>query len=369
MQQSDCIRTLESKKISFRKESDDFVLTLKERVHLYFQEHKISHKATVTMYLKVCSYFVFVLGIYTLLLTGIGGSFALLSLYLLLGFSLSIGMMNVSHDALHGALVSNPKINRAFGYFMDLFGTSSYYWKKEHVVDHHTFTNIADHDADLDVPFLLRLSQTAPLRRFHRFQQWYAPFLYSLNLIHWIYVSDFKRFYALFFSKKQTSAKPTKLEIFLMLFFKCVHIALFVGVPLIVLEAPFWLIIIGYIGFLSVSGITLTTIFQLAHIVENVAFPLPNEEGKMETNFIKHQMHTTSNFAMNSRLVGFLFGGLNFQIEHHLFPHVCHMHLSAIAPIVRATAQEYSIPYHHNPSFFKGLRSHFRTLKKLGSCP
>jgi linoleoyl-CoA desaturase len=358
---------LELKRVSFNKEEGcDFNTILKKRVSSYFTEKKRSTKANKSMLVKSLVMMGLVALNYTAILCGFTGGIGTGILFALLGFLVATGTMNIAHDALHGAYVSNPKGNRALGFLMDLFGASSFYWKKEHTVDHHTFTNIAEHDADLDVPILLRLCPKAPLRFFHRFQHWYAPLLYSLNLIHWVYVSDLKRIYNIFTNRFTGPLKPSRKETFFLCFFKVLHVCLFLVLPIIALPIPWWQVFLGYIGFLSVTGITMTVVFQLAHIVENVAFPLPNEEGKIENSFTKHQLATTSNFATKSKLVGFLFGGLNFQVEHHLFPHICHEHLKEIAPIVRQTAEEFGVPYYENPSFFAAVRSHFRTLKKLG---
>lgn len=357
----------ESKKISFdNEEGRDFHTVLKQRVNQYFKEHNISPKANFFMNFKAIFLMSLFFLTYSFFLTFSTGGVGVIGFFILLGVSISIGTMNFAHDALHGAYFSHPFGNRVLGLFMDLCGASSYYWKKEHTVDHHTYTNIAEHDADLDVPIVLRLCPKAPYRPYHRFQQWYAPFLYCLNLLHWIYFSDPKRIYRIYKNKSTNTVRPSNWEIFYLFFFKFVHVAAFLVIPSIFLPVPFWQVLTGYLCMVFTMGLTLTVIFQLAHIVENVAFPLPNAEGKIENSFLYHQLATTSNFAMNSKLVSFLFGGLNFQVEHHIFPHICHIHLSKIAPIVQATTKEFGLPYHANPSFFAALRSHFRTLKKLG---
>ncbi len=358
---------LELKKVSFNKdESCDFISVLRERINLYFKNRQLSPKAGFFMYLKSIFLTSLVVINYAAILADFGAWS--IGLYVLLGFFISFSTMNIAHDALHGSYLSRSFGNRILGLTMDLSGASSFYWKKEHTIDHHTFTNIVEHDADLDVPIVLRLCPKAPYRSFHRFQQWYAPFLYSLNFIHWIYYSDPKRIYRIF-KDREKAGNPSKKEVFLLILFKIIHIFVFLGVPIMTLTIPLWQVLIGYLSFLATAGIVLTTIFQLAHIVENVAFPLPNEHGKMENSFAKHQLSTTSNFAMKNKIVSFLFGGLNFQIEHHLFPHICHTHLYKIAPIVESTAKEFGLPYHQNFSFFSALRSHFNTLKKLGKSP
>jgi linoleoyl-CoA desaturase len=252
---------------------------------------------------------------------------------------------------------------------MDLSGASSFYWKKEHTIDHHTFTNIADHDCDIGVPYVLRLCPKAPRYWFHRFQHIYAPLLYSINLIKWVYYSDLKRIYTILKLKNNAPGNPSNTEIFLLIAFKFIHLFIFAALPIMILPYAWWIVVLGYFTFLAAAGLTMTVIFQLAHIVESVAFPLPNDEGKIENSFLKHQLETTSNFAVNSWLVNFLFGGLNFQVEHHIFPHVCHTHLRKISPIVKQTAEEFGLPYHSNPTFFSAISSHFKTLKKFGNNP
>ncbi|MBS0604159.1 MAG: acyl-CoA desaturase [Verrucomicrobia bacterium] len=303
---------------------------------------------------------------YALLLSGFGGPVGFFLSFVAFGFMISIGTMNISHDAQHGAYAKTNPGNRILSLLMDLFGASSFYWKKEHTIDHHTFTNIDHHDADLGVPYVLRLCPNAPRKWFHRFQHIYAPFLYAMNLIRWVYYSDTKRIWNIIKLRNKAPGNPSDMEIFLLIAFKFIHIFLFVAVPIMILPFAWWFIVLGYFTFLATAGLVLTVIFQLAHIVENVAFPLPNEEGKIDNSFLKHQLATTANFAMDSRLANFLFGGLNFQVEHHIFPHVCHTHLRKIAPIVRSTAHEFGLPYNENPTFMAAIASHFKTLKKLG---
>lgn len=358
------------KKISFSKEEGrDFTTVLRERVNLFFKERGLSPRANLSMYLKSLFYALLVGFNYALILLNPFGEFGFFISYLFFGLTIAIGTMNIAHDALHGAYASTSPGNRVLGLLMDLFGASSFYWRKEHTIDHHTFTNIAEHDSDLGVPYVLRLCPKAPRLKFHRFQHLYAPFLYCLNLIKWVYYSDVKRIFKALNFKKRTPTSPSLTELLVLIGFKFIHIGLFIVLPILILPYAWWMIILAYLLFMAAAGLTLTLIFQLAHIVENVDFPLPNDDGKIESSFLKHQLATTSNFAVNNWLVNFMFGGLNFQVEHHIFPHVCHTHLRKIAPLVKATAQEFDLPYNESPSFISAVRSHFRTLKNLGRNP
>jgi linoleoyl-CoA desaturase len=353
-------------KISFTKEEKgDFISALRDKVNLYMKENKISSRADFSMYLKSSVFLLIVLSLFSLLILFQNISYVFLPLSVAIGFFISTGSMNVVHDALHGAYLKNPQKNRLLGFLMDFIGVSSFYWKKEHTVDHHTFTNIKDFDADLDVPFILRLSPEAKKIAFHRYQHFYAPLLYCLNFFHWAYISDFKRIYHIVMGTAKE--KPSSKEAFFLIFFKLIHICLFVVIPLLTFDNSWYIILMGYVFYLFSASLTMTTVFQLAHIVENVAFPTPTQEGKIANSFARHQLATTSNFATKSKIAEFLFGGLNFQIEHHLFPLLCHIHLRKIAPIVEQTAHEYGLEYHKNETFFKALKSHFATLKKLGA--
>jgi linoleoyl-CoA desaturase len=75
---------------------------------------------------------------------------AVLSLYGLNGFCAAMIGFNISHDAVHGSYTSNKTINGLLGATFNLLGTSDYVWKIKHNVVHHTYTNIPDHDSDVD---------------------------------------------------------------------------------------------------------------------------------------------------------------------------------------------------------------------------
>lgn len=341
------------------KNGIDFSTVLKQRVQDHIQQLNLSTKANLMMVMKSIFFMGLISLAYGFLLLGKGGGgWALEGRYCLLGILSAFGALNIVHDALHDSYTKYRWVNRLLGFIMDIFGGSSFYWKKEHAVDHHTFTNIIGHDVDLNVPFLIRVCPEGKRYPIQRFQHFYAPLLYCLNLMRWTWFSDYKRMV-----RTLRSTKPLYGDVFVALFFKAAHISAFLIIPMLVLNAAWWQILIGYISFLAVIGLILTTIFQLAHIVEHVAFPVPDDKGQIENHFFKHQILTTANFATKNPLVNFFIGGLNFQIEHHLFSHICHIHLPKIAKIVKKTAQEFGLPYHENPSFFKALRSHFRLLR------
>jgi len=353
-------------KITFNNEIlKEFTQTLRGKVHDYFKERQLSTRANKWMYAKSLFFLLIVISLYSLMLSGWAQGIWFFVVYLFLGFMSGCAAMNIAHDALHGAYFKNKYNNRLVGFVMDILGGSSFYWKYGHTVQHHLFTNVDGQDVDINASFLLRLCPHQKRYVFHRFQHIYAPLLYSVNLIRWIYFSDYKRV-VLAFRDRQEQPKFSWAEILALLGFKLLHIVLFLGLPLLLLPFPWWQVVLGYLGFLAVLGFTMTLVFQLAHIVEEVDYPMPDGTGHIEDNFIHHQLITTTNFANRSRWICFLFGGLNFQVEHHIFPQICHIHLAKISRIVRETAREFQMPYHENRTFLSAVWSHFGMLRKLG---
>jgi linoleoyl-CoA desaturase len=282
-------------------------------------------------------------------------------LFIAFGVIQALMGFNISHDALHGALSASAKINRGFGYFFDWNGESSYVWKKTHNIQHHTFTNITGHDDDINKAPLLRFSPHDPWQPLNRYQHFYTLPLYAMITFSWIYWGDWV---ALFDAGKKGQLSWQDAAIFSL--FKGVNFLIMVLLPFLALSVPVGFILICLIVMNMVASLVLSLVFQLAHLVEGVEFPLPNNEGIMESEWAIHELRTTSNFATDNPFLTWFLGGLNFQIEHHLFPQVCHIHYPKIAPIVKMTAKEFGVPYHEQPTFMRALGSHLRLLKKFG---
>lgn len=338
---------------------EDFLTAVRRKVDLYFKRTGKSRNATRQHRVKVLLMFTAWIGLYTTILLQPFSASVLLLLAIALGVLTGILGINVSHDAAHGSFSRNPKVNKLLGYTYDLIGMSSYVWRITHNGGHHTFTNIAGHDPDIDKPFLLRLTPQSPRLWFHSYQNWYIWFLYSLVSLNWIYISD----YVYFFKEMK---KAPFYETVLFFFFKVVNALIFVVTPLMVMTLPWWQIMIGYVALQMAGGFAVALIFQLAHLVENVGFPEPDDEGLVHNQWGVHELLTTSNFGTDSPFLTYTLGGLNFQVEHHLFPHIAHSHYHEISPIVRETAEEFNLPYNENASFAAAVASHWRLLKKLG---
>lgn len=252
---------------------------------------------------------------------------------------------------------------------LDLVGASSLVWKLQHNVLHHSYTNIDEHDDDINAPFFLRFSPNAPLNKLHRYQHLYAWFFYSLSTLSWVTAKDFirlKRYYNKGLVKNEQEYKKA---ILILIAHKLIYFACILGLPIIFSPFSSGLIILGFILMHFVTGFTITMVFQIAHIVEDVNFPLPNEFGVVEGERILHQLATTCNFAPNNKLLFWFIGGLNFQVEHHLFPDICHVHYYEISKIVKQTAEEFNVPYHSKPHFIPAVFDHFKMLYLLGRTP
>ncbi|MBC3538920.1 fatty acid desaturase family protein [Rufibacter sediminis] len=343
-----------------------FYATARLRVDAYLKGKGGEKHATPAMWRKTAFFLLGALALYGLILSNAFGVWTMFGLALLLGvFSAFIGF-NVCHDAIHGALSSNSKVNKVFSFVFNLIGASPYVWNLTHNVVHHTYTNIPGHDEDIEVaPGLIRVDPNEKVNKVQRFQHIYAFGLYSLSSLSWVLRKDYIKFFQKQIGEQDTANHPKK-EYYKLFLYKAIYYVLFIVLPLVVLDITWWQFIIGFLGLHLAEGLVMGLVFQLAHVVEGTDFPEPNAQGNMEEAWADHQMRTTANFATKNKLAGFFLGGLNQQIEHHLFPKVCHIHYPGISEIVKKTAFEFGLPYIESPTFSKALGSHYRMLKKLG---
>lgn len=284
-------------------------------------------------------------------------------LALLLGaFAAFIGF-NVCHDAIHGSFSSKPWVNSMLSYVFNLIGANYKVWEATHNVVHHTYTNIKGHDEDIEVaPGLLRMHKEDKITKIQRWQHIYAFALYGLASFSWVFRKDFVKFFSPIVKQY---ARPTRREHIELFVYKGIYYFLFIVLPLVVMDITWYQYIIGFLFMHISEGLILGLVFQLAHVVEDTDFPVPNEKNQIEAAWAVHQMETTANFSSNSPLATFLCGGLNMQVEHHLFPKICHIHYPAISEIVKTTALEYGVPYNENATFLIALKSHYQVLKKF----
>ncbi len=354
--------------IKFRGEDQkEFYQVLRKRVDNYFKENNISKHANAEMVFKTifmfsCYFVPYVLMITTPLPIGLQ-----MLLWLIMGVGLSGIGMSIMHDANHGAYSSNKWVNKILGFSLNLVGGSIFNWNLQHNILHHTYTNITHYDEDIDDKLVLRFSPHTNVKGYHRFQVFYAFLFYGILTLYWATVKDIQQF--LRYNRngvnplKGTASKIAFIKIILS---KVFYFAYLIVIPVFVFKVQVGPWIAGFFLMHFLAGIVLTTVFQLAHTVEGTQHPMPSSEGTIENSWAVHQLCTTVDFATNNRLLSFYIGGLNFQVEHHLFPKICHVHYPKIAPIIKDTAREYNIPYMENRYFKDALMSHIRTLRRFG---
>ena len=353
-------------RVKFAKANDsDFYSTLNKRVEEYFASNKLSKNANRVMIFKTVFYPAILIIAYLVLILNQNPLIVQFMLWMVIGFFTAFIGVNISHDAIHGALSKHKKANSLLSYTFNLIGANAYMWGIMHNIVHHTYTNIDGQDEDIESVPLLRVSPHQKLLKINRYQYWYAFLLYGLGSLSWVFVKD----YVKFFKKKignYENKKHPRIEYFNLFFFKLVYYTIFLVLPMIFINASWWQILLGFLLLHFCEGITMAVIFMLAHIVEETNFPLPDAKGNIQNSWAVHQLYTTADFGRENNLLSFLCGGLNFQVEHHLFPRICHVHYKAISGIVKETAEEYSLPYITNPSFSGAIISHIRLLKRLG---
>ena len=354
------------KKVKFTNASKSaFYATVRKRVDAYFVDNEISTYANFAMWFKALFFLTALVTLYTLLLLGNMPAPVMLVLAVLLGMTGAFVGFNVCHDAIHKSFSKNKNVNLFFSFIFNLIGASSYVWNICHNIVHHTYTNIAGHDEDIDVaPGLIRFSELETVNKIQRYQHIYAFGLYSLAMLSWVFRKDYKKF----FQKKigEHVCNHPRSEYFKLFFYKAIYYTIFIVLPLLVMNITWWQFVIGFLAMQLAQGLVLGLVFQLAHVVEGTSFPSPDEDGNIEEAWAVHQLRTTANFAIESKTAAFLCGGLNRQIEHHLFPKVCHIHYPAIGLIVMETAAEFDLPYIQSTTFGGALVSHYKILRKLG---
>lgn len=344
----------------------DFASELKHKVQAYFTDNQISTHANAAMVIKTICMFGLAFIPYFLLMLFPFAVWQMLVLCVIMGIGIAGIGFAVQHDANHGAYSANENINKILGFSLSLIGGNDYMWRIKHNVLHHTFTNIHGKDEDISIVKFIRLAPNAPYSPIHKIQHWLAWFAYTILTISWVFYMDFpkiKRYNG--HGSPNPENKHPKSEIVMLFVMKAFYFFYAIALPIMVLDLAWWQILIGFTVTHLVAGFVLTTVFQLAHVVEDLDFPLPDAQGSIENSWFVHQMETTANFARNNQLVTWYVGGLNYQIEHHLFPKICSIHYPAISHIAEDTAKKYGVSYHNKNSLTQALASHYRTLKRF----
>ncbi|WP_289029387.1 acyl-CoA desaturase [uncultured Algoriphagus sp.] len=309
-------------------------------------------------------YFVPIIMVSTGLLTQ---TWQLFAAFILSGFGMAGIGMGIMHDAIHGTYSSNPKINKILSYTLNMVGANASVWRIQHNVLHHSFTNIHEGDDDINAPFFLRFSPNVKKNKLHPYQSWYTWFFYGLSTLSWVTTKDFirlDRYHKMGLVKGENAYRNTFLKV---LAWKVVYFAFTLGIPMIFSPFGVGQILLAFLVLHFITGLSISLVFQTAHIMPDVVFPVMDENGMVEGERMIHQLVTTCNYSPKSRIFSWMIGGLNYQVEHHLFPDICHVHYRKIAPIVKQTAEEFQLPYYSKKTFFHALKAHFQMLHHLGT--
>lgn len=360
---------MEHSSIKFdRSQNVEFYKTLQKRVRGYFKENKISKYGNFSMILKTIAMLTFYLAPLALLTFLFESTWLIFAMWVVAGFGMAGVGLSIMHDANHGAYSKHKKVNSFVGAVLYLTGGSDAMWRIQHNVLHHTYTNVTGMDEDIDPGKVMRFSPHEERLPMHKYQHIYAWFLYGLMTIMWITVKDFKQLYRYKqMGLTQTQSGSFNKLLFITIISKIAYYAVFLAIPLIFSAAPWYVTVLGFLSMHYITGVILGAIFQPAHVVPSSNYPMPDESGNIKADWAVSQLFNTANFAPNSKLFSWYVGGLNFQVEHHLFPNICHIHYKKISKIVKQTAEEFNLPYNSEKTFVDALRVHGQMLKTLGN--
>ena len=352
------------------KGTPSFYDTVKAEVTEYFATNNISELGNRKMYIKTAAMLSFYFIPFVVIVTGLAASSTLLflSMWLLMGVGI-VGLgVGVMHDSNHGSYSENKRLNNMLGNVLNVIGGYSLNWKIQHNILHHTYTNLAGLDEDIEAGGLLRMSPHKDYSSFHKYQHIYALPLYAIMNLYWITAKDYLMLFRYdkhdLLRKQKTTLRKTLIELSLL---KVFYVAYIIVLPILFSGFSWQMVALGFVMMHIVAGLSLALIFQPAHVMETSEFPAMTQGHKMENSWSVHQVLNTANFSPNSKVTSWFLGGLNYQIEHHLFPQICHVHYPQISKIVARVAKDYNLPYQVQPTFLKAIIEHLNMLRKLGN--
>lgn len=342
-----------------------FHASVKQRVEQYFADRNLATTGDWRLWLKTALLLASTVTAYSLLVFVPLSLPVSIGLLIVLAQGLVLVSCNAAHDGAHESFARSKTLNWLAGSLLDVAGGSQMVWRFKHNRLHHIYTNVQALDNDLQNSGMFRLSPEQPWRPWHRWQHLYAFFMYGFLTLSWVFYGDFSKL----LSGRIGGYTLPKLRRAEVGFFLAAR-GLYFGYALLLpcLFHPVWHVLLAFGTVHFIMGLTLSVVFQLAHVIEGTQFPSPaTETGLLPHSWAVHEVETTANFAPRNRWVTWYVGGLNFQIEHHLFAGICHIHYPAISTIVAQTCQEFAIPYLSYPTVWSALRGHYRFLKRLGT--
>ncbi|NGF57190.1 acyl-CoA desaturase [Parapedobacter sp. SGR-10] len=347
--------------IKFNNVNTLFSKSLKQKTNEYFKKTLQKKTGNRRMFIKASVLLGTFVALYTVLVFVQPHWAISIVLCMLFGVNLAAIGFNIMHDAGHNSFSDNKRLNTILSYSLNLLGGNIYFWKLKHNIAHHTYTNIDGEDHDIEVKFM-RIHHDQQLKKHHRYQRFYFPLLYGISYLAWIFYQDYEKYFRQRMGDSKAQFDFPMRERIIFWTSKVIHFGLFIVLPVVVVG---WLpTLLGLLIAGAVCGMSLATVFQLAHVVEETEFKTINE-AKVEEEWMIHQIQSTANFATKSKVLTWILGGLNFQVEHHLFPKICHVHYPAINRIVRQTCEEYNIKYNEFASFWGAFRSHVQVIHAM----
>jgi linoleoyl-CoA desaturase len=354
-------------KLVYNNKRAVFFKALKIDVEQYFTKNGIAKTGNWRLYAKSLILISLAIAIYIYLLTGKYPAALGLFLSALLGFVLSGIGFNVMHDANHGSYSGKKWVNDLMGLTLNALGSNAFIWKQKHNIIHHTYTNVDGIDDDIAKSPLIRQSSSQVWKPAHRAQHIYLWFIYALSSFLWIFVTDFVKYG----SKKIYTTELKHMSFREHVIFwstKVLYVVFYIVIPIIMVGTSKWLV--GFIFMHITLGLSLAVVFQLAHVIEETEFEYCGDEDVViENEWAIHQLKTTANFAPGNAFITWFVGGLNYQVEHHLFPRISHIHYPALSKIIQEKCQEFDLPYNSIPTMGKAIRSHYRHMRSLGNNP
>ncbi len=346
-----------------------FFPTLRKKIDEYFKQNNIKPTGNSRLYVKTSILLATFVTLYLcLVFANIPQTWINVVLCIIMGVNFSAIGFNIMHDGAHGSYSKNKYVNECMAYALNLMGGSSFLWKQKHNVSHHSFTNIEGQDDDIDVAPFMRLHLYQKRYWIHRIQHIYGLLLYGFTYLTWIFYNDYAKYFSGKIGDKSILSKMKIDEHIVFWFSKVFYVTVFIILPAFKLGIGTTLI--GYLITAFTTGVVIAVVFQLAHVVEPTATSFTTKEAiiaqPIKTDWAIQQIESTANFGTNSKWLSWLLGGLNFQVEHHLFPRISHVHYPKISKIVKETCAEFNVQYKEFPSMMAAVISHLKYLRQIG---
>ncbi|HEY4000539.1 MAG TPA: acyl-CoA desaturase [Candidatus Xenobia bacterium] len=335
----------------------NFFAGLRAEVQQYFTDHHLPMQGPASLYRKTAAIFLAWLACYAVLLCLGPGRMevAVLATTGLAIFTVAM-QLGIMHDVSHDAFSNRRLLNTCMNFTLTMVGGSSILWHHKHVVRHHGHTNVPDVDDDIDTEGMFRFRAADRWQPAYRFQHVYAWLLYAGLCLQWFWYSDPRKVFNNLYRLRGRQLAWLWVELVVS---KISNVMIFLVAPVICFQSV-WVGLAVYLWHWLLVGFALTVIFQLAHIGPMQLFP-----ERRTSDWALHQLCTTADYGVNDPVLTWLVGGLNFQVEHHIFPRMSHTHYPAVQRIVKSYCQRNGVAYHEYPSFWSALATHYRHLQEL----